>query len=1167
MAAKETLSRGAPATEGSPRELGQSEGAPSASATHEGPQGPSISFDGVLCLLKQGEPRNKFEGVLRMLQLMQEASSSSFIFDARAAVEVVKAVRPSFLRDLLLAAAPYRVVGLVLLQQLLQHKAALLRLRCCLIPLLWLLLTQQPDVAAVLQPLQQQQQEKQQQQEPNIVGAARAASGGAAAAAAADAGPAATEAAAAAASAAAEEADRPVYAVARGEGERIAGLLRLFVFHCGFKRVAAAAAAAAAAETADDGSLLLADVAAAQQRQQLEAALAETEKHMQMWAAEAAEAAAAAGAADAVAAAAADSDEEEEELDVWGHDLHRKWLQSLGAPEEGTPEARENRGPPGFTSSEEETDSEDTDRDSDQPVGSSSSSSSSSRKGVLWIEGVGVGGGDCLAVACAALMRQQESEALLLLSLLLQHLHPATLSWLRPSLTRRLAASGGGCDLLAIEPLALWLAAVAAAAEPQQQQQQPMQQQQQQEKKKLLQQEKKQQQQQQRIATAAAALAAFKEADLKGVSICLRAAATNKLPLQQRGLVLRCCSLLLIVFEEACFLVPGGASAQPHCSSPLCCCKACAPTAAAAAGAAAAECLDIVRLCCRLSAVEIRLFFYNAGNAARQAAAAAASSSRVLAKRSWDPRAIVPRQLTTNERAAAAAAVAEAAAAAFSFSVSCMRLFGQHAELLEEGPVSAQALVRCCCCCCAGVAAADAAAEADARAAAFCCCCLEQKRSSELQALLLLLLLQHDIFKSFQEASAAALDFAEETNDKHANFRSAIELEALAAAARLLGGWVSLEPSELGSLFCLPLSPEDVAPLLPALLAFSPDDWFDREGVLDLLLSILLETPGALDGGPASELGCLCSSLLAAAFLSPLVERPFKFVRQLERHQKQLLLLQQQLDAAAAALAPFAASAKSSSSGSRSGPRLPPCPFPLLADVGPLAATPAAELCVKIGVSVHQALLLLLHSSSSGSAAAAAVAGAGSFSRQTFAQVAALQQQLQQQPKPFRSLFSSRSSSQEQVRKCLLWLADVTSCCAALVGLRCNAAELQQLVTDQQQDLLWHSLAFQIVLLRPDSPDEFLSGPRGAPGGPQGGEGPSEALALWLRALRVALLVAQRHPRVSAALATNVNLWKLKSRRKDFMCGSPGVSREYLWEEEDDLLMRAFGLLLRAVAP
>ena len=144
------------------------------------------------------------------------------------------------------------------------------------------------------------------------------------------------------------------------------------------------------------------------------------------------------------------------------------------------------------------------------------------------------------------------------------------------------------------------------------------------------------------------------------------------------------------------------------------------------------------------------------------------------------------------------------------------------------------------------------------------------------------------------------------------------------------------------------------------------------------------------------------------------------------------------------------------------GLSLPPCPFPLPADVGSLAAKPAAEACIRIGASVHQALLLLLSSRSSSNAATAAaatVAGAREFSPQTLTQVAALQQQLLQQPKPFRSLFnsSSSSSSKAEIKKCFLWFADVTSCCAAIVGLRCNALELQKLIPQNQQEALWVS--------------------------------------------------------------------------------------------------------------
>ncbi|CDJ44446.1 hypothetical protein, conserved, partial [Eimeria tenella] len=322
----------------------------------------------------------------------------------------------------------------------------------------------------------------------------------------------------------------------------------------------------------------------------------------------------------------------------------------------------------------------------------------------------------------------------------------------------------------------------------------------------------------------------------------------------------------------------------------------------------------------------------------------------------------------------------------------------------------------------------------------------------------------HDIFDSFQEAALAALDLAEDAKDKRLTYKPPIVLEGLAAAATLLGAWIALEPSEHGSKMlrllpsiCSALKPQDAAPLLPALLAFSPDDWADRDGALDLLLSLFLNTPGAIEGASAGDLGCLCSSLLAAAFLSPLVEDPYKRVLLLQQHKQQLQLLQQQL-AAAAGPTPATSSSSSSSSSIPAVPQLPPCPFPLPADVGPLAATPAAELCVRVGVSVHQALSLLLSSSSSSSAAAAAaVAGASGFSPQILAQVAALQQQLLQEPKPFLSVFgsSSSSSSKTEVRRCFLWAADASSCCAALVGLRCNAAELQQIVPLQQQEPIW----------------------------------------------------------------------------------------------------------------
>ena len=110
------------------------------------------------------------------------------------------------------------------------------------------------------------------------------------------------------------------------------------------------------------------------------------------------------------------------------------------------------------------------------------------------------------------------------------------------------------------------------------------------------------------------------------------------------------------------------------------------------------ECLGLIRVCCRLSAVEIRLYFDRCSEEARAAPTSSSSSSSsggggVLAKRTWDPRAIVPRAITTLERAAAAVAATAAAEAAFVFSVCCIRLMGLHAEALERGPISAQALV------------------------------------------------------------------------------------------------------------------------------------------------------------------------------------------------------------------------------------------------------------------------------------------------------------------------------------------------------------------------------------------------------------------------------------------------------------------------------------------
>ncbi|OEH77405.1 hypothetical protein cyc_08727 [Cyclospora cayetanensis] len=258
--------------------------------------------------------------------------------------------------------------------------------------------------------------------------------------------------------------------------------------------------------------------------------------------------------------------------------------------------------------------------------------------------------------------------------------------------------------------------------------------------------------------------------------------------------------------------------------------------------------------------------------------------------------------------------------------------------------------------------------------------------------------------------------------------------------------------------FVLTLEPQDAAPLLSALLAFSPDDWVDCEGVLDLLLSLLMQTPQALAEASVSDLGCLCSSLIAAAFLSPLVENPSKYILQ-----------------------PTSPAAESSRT-LQAAQLLPPCPFPLPADASPLRGNASAELCVKTGVTVHRALLMLMKSGSSSNVkatarAVTAVAGAAAFSAQTFAQAAALQEQLLLHPKPFRSVGVGVGSLAE-VKKCLLWISDVTSCCAALVGLRCSAAELQELVSPHQQELLWVLLdgpvALELPNLLQDCPSKLL---------------------------------------------------------------------------------------------
>ncbi|XP_026193494.1 uncharacterized protein LOC34624577 [Cyclospora cayetanensis] len=778
----------------------------------------------------------------------------------------------------------------------------------------------QPQVSDVLEPLQlsPEEQELRRDLKAPQTSASAAASPGALAGSAAAAAAAASEA----------EGDPVGYDLTLQDAATIAGVLRQFVYFCGYRTVAAAAASALAAETAADGSLLLPDIAAAHQRRQFEAALTEAERHMQEWADAAAEEAGSA-AADSAApkrspAEVFDEEEEAEELDIEGYDLHRQWLQCLGAAERG-------RGSRNAADDEAEGRSS-THTDSEGEISDGSSDSSQEDcTGVLWLEGRAVGGVDCLAVACSALLQQHDTGPLLLLSLLLQHVHPVTLSFVRSSLTERLCGGKGQtCDLMAVELLSLWLAALADAADAQQQGQ-PLQGRQMGRVDRL----------RERAVLAAACLERFKESDLKVVCVALKTALSSKLPLQQRG---------------------------------------------------------------------------------------------------------------------------------------------DHAEALENGPISAKTL--------------------------------------------------HDLFQSFQEAALAALDFAEESLDKATNWRPAEVLEGLTAAARLLGAWISLEPSEHGTR-------------------------------VSFFLSVLSRSLACMPRASVSDLGCLCSSLIAAAFLSPLVENPSKYILQVEKHRRQQQLLEQQLDAAEgpparSALQPTSPAAESSRT-LQAAQLLPPCPFPLPADASPLRGNASAELCVKTGVTVHRALLMLMKSGSSSNVkatarAVTAVAGAAAFSAQTFAQAAALQEQLLLHPKPFRSVGVGVGSLAE-VKKCLLWISDVTSCCAALVGLRCSAAELQELVSPHQQELLWHSLASQLILLRPDSPTDFLGHL-------------DESTTLWLRASRITLFLSQKHPGVCGALAIAINQWKpratgalvlQRSKCKAFLCGSPGASQDGVWEEEDDLLLRAFG--------
>ncbi|OEH75845.1 hypothetical protein cyc_09082 [Cyclospora cayetanensis] len=344
------------------------------------------------------------------------------------------------------------------------------------------------------------------------------------------------------------EGDPVGYDLTLQDAATIAGVLRQFVYFCGYRTVAAAAASALAAETAADGSLLLPDIAAAHQRRQFEAALTEAERHMQEWADAAAEEAGSA-AADSAApkrspAEVFDEEEEAEELDIEGYDLHRQWLQCLGAAERG-------RGSRNAADDEAEGRSS-THTDSEGEISDGSSDSSQEDcTGVLWLEGRAVGGVDCLAVACSALLQQHDTGPLLLLSLLLQHVHPVTLSFVRSSLTERLCGGKGQtCDLMAVELLSLWLAALADAADAQQQGQ-PLQGRQMGRVDRL----------RERAVLAAACLERFKESDLKVVCVALKTALSSKLPLQQRGDALRCCSLLLIIYGYHCFTVPG-----PSCS-------------------------------------------------------------------------------------------------------------------------------------------------------------------------------------------------------------------------------------------------------------------------------------------------------------------------------------------------------------------------------------------------------------------------------------------------------------------------------------------------------------------------------------------------------------------------------------------------------------------------
>ncbi|PFH37501.1 hypothetical protein BESB_039590 [Besnoitia besnoiti] len=416
----------------------------------------------------------------------------------------------------------------------------------------------------------------------------------------------------------------------------------------------------------------------------------------------------------------------------------------------------------------------------------------------------------------------------------------------------------------------------------------------------------------------------------------------------------------------------------------------------------------------------------------------------------------------------------------------------------------------------------------------------------------------HGLVESIHVAMEAIFDFVEELQ-RRPELASRMQAE-LAAAARLCGAWLAGEPSKYGDsfvrslpVFCRHLPPALAAPLLPALLSFNSSDWALSTGVVELLGGLFL-FPGVAprpDQRTAFfEIHTLVASLLSSAALDPLVS-PFGRRKDNEDTAAALAAwlaslrpaLAAQISLPADGLSPDQLHAPSGSFNVSGGlepeafdtlslskePRLrksagDPALFVLTGMLSyatfclgvcaprPPPAEPQASAAAAPEASAIQqappcaAQSASAASSSRGSPFPSAALVAEWWPPMRAALMLSVPEQVARQlESKFAPFAEWPGDAQAPLKTFYLWRCEVVSTAAALVGLRCTQQALLELLEPREILDVWGALVRQWIILTPRRSELLARVER-------------PEVALWYRSLRVLAACGTQHPFLSWTL-------------------------------------------------